>query len=310
MKCKLCQNRAVIKLRAYNISLCAEHLLFFVEKRVKETIKKYGLIKEGDNILVAVSGGKDSLSLWQILKNYGLRPDGLYIHLGIGQYSDLSLEKCVSFAKKIKGRLWVVSLKEILGQGIKELSRVLNRTYCSACGALKRYIMNRLCIEKGYSVIATGHNLDDEASSLLGNLLYWKEEYLWKKNIVLESEEGHLAKKIKPFFLVSEREIAAYAIIAKIDYIYEECPYSLGAKTLLYKDLLNRVEQDSPGTKLNFVKGYLKRLKEEKDGGRKVANYCISCNYPSFGEKCIFCSLMERLNPSGTFVYSEYNFIQ
>lgn len=312
MKCKLCNDKAVIKLKAHNLSLCASHLLAFVERRVKNSIEKYGLFKKDDSLLVAVSGGKDSLSLWQILKKMGYKADGLYIHLGIDGYSDLSLDKALSFAKKLEGRLWVVFLKEIMNLGILDLARTLRRTYCSACGAIKRYIMNRISIEKGYTVLATGHNLDDEASSLLGNLLYWKEDYLRRKSIVLKSEEGHLVKKVKPFFLVSEREIAAYAVISQIDYIYEECPHSRGAKTLLYKEILNMIEEDSPGTKLNFLKGFLKRsgkIGEEKRDEKPV-KYCISCNYPASGEKCFFCSLLERVNPSGSIVYREYSFLR
>ena len=155
--------------------------------------------------------------------------------------------------------------------------------------------MNRACTEYGYSVLATGHNLDDEASALLGNMLHWKEEYLWKKGVVLEAEHG-LAKKVKPFFLCSEKEAAAYALLNKIDYVYEECPHSLGAKTLLYKSLLNRVEDVSPATKIAFLKGYLKRAKAEVSRGQddKEKNSCKVCGYPSYSEECNFCRLMKR----------------
>ncbi|MCX7856492.1 MAG: TIGR00269 family protein [Deltaproteobacteria bacterium] len=267
------------------------------------------MLNKGDSVLVAVSGGKDSLSLWHILTKFGYAPEGLYIDLGINGYSDRSLKKVLSFAKEVKARLWVVSLKEIFGLGIKELARVLKRPYCSACGTFKRYLMNRISMERNLRVLATGHNLDDEVSSLLGNLLYWKEEYLWKKNVVLEEYEGHLAKKIKPFFLISEREIAAYAFLSGIDYIYEECPYSVGAKTLLYKEILSRIEDQSPGTKLMFLKGYLKRLKAEKEGREQgPVSYCTICNYPSWGQKCVFCSLTERLDIPYKFEYKEYDF--
>lgn len=307
MKCRFCNDRAVINLRAYNISLCKNHLTWFVEKRTHDTIRKYRLIQMEDTLLVAVSGGKDSLSLWNILKKSGYKADGLYIHLGIDSYSDESLKKAISFAESICGRLYVVNLKEIFNRGINEIARFLRRTYCSACGTLKRYIMNRICMDKGYTALATGHNLDDEASALLGNLLYWKEEYLWKKNPLLEVEEGHLVRKVKPFFFLSEKEIAAYAVVSGIDYIYQECPYSRGAKTLLYKEILNRIEEESPGTKLGFLKGYLKRAKIERKEGKPM-KYCSVCSYPSFGEKCVFCSLTERLNPSLSFTYVEYDF--
>ena len=95
-----------------------------------------------------------------------------------------------------------------------------------------------------------------------GNILYWKKEYLWKKDVVLEAKEGHLSRKAKPLFLCSEREVAAYAIMNGIDYVYEECPFSIDAKSLTYKGIINKLEESSPGTKLMFVKGYLKTLKD------------------------------------------------
>jgi uncharacterized protein (TIGR00269 family) len=189
-------------------------------------------------------------------------------------------------------RLYSFSFSETFSRGIDDLSRSLRRPACSLCGTIKRYVMNKACAAYGYTVLATGHNLDDEASALLGNILHWKEEYLWKKGVSLEGEGTHLAKKVKPFFLCSEREVAAYALLNNIDYIYEECPYSIGAKTLLYKELLNRVEETSPATKIAFLKGYLKRAKEEEQ--KKERSYCALCGYPSFSERCNFCRLLEK----------------
>ena len=162
--------------------------------------------------------------------------------------------------------------------------------------------MNRACIEHGYSVLATGHNLDDEASALLGNLLHWKEEYLWKKGVSLDAEGTHLARKVKPLFLCSEKEAAAYAVMSGIDYVYEECPYSVGAKTLLYKGLLNRAEEESPATKLMFMKGYLKRVRQGGLGKdeRESKSSCGVCGYPSYAGQCGFCRLLERFGTGDT----------
>lgn len=308
MRCIQCEKKAAIALRAYNASFCEDHFISFFENRVKKTIVKYKLFEEGDKILVAVSGGKDSLTLWQVLKRLNYEADGLYIDLGIGDYSELSLRKAGAFAEKLRSRLYVFSLTDTFGKGIFDISKILRRTTCSACGAIKRYVMNRTCIEKGYGVICTGHNLDDEASSLLGNLLYWRGEYLWKKGLLLESREGHLAKKVKPLFLISEKETTAYAIISQIDYVYDECPYSKGAKTLMYKEILNRLEFESPGTKLGFVKGYLRHFRGIREDEKDRLKYCRICGYPSHGERCLFCSLKEKLSLSDGFSLKEMDF--
>ena len=179
---------------------------------------------------------------------------------------------------------------------------------------IKRYVMNKICIEKGYNLLLTGHNLDDEAAALFGNVLYWKKEYLWKKDISLEEDEGHLSRKAKPFFLCSEREVAAYAIISGIDYIYEECPFSKGAKTITYKNILGSIEESSPGTKLMFIKGYLKELEEIKRssphegfrGSNAGTGYCGACGYPSGGGLCGYCRTLEKLEIPYSAEFEEY----
>lgn len=307
MKCKICGENAVIRLRAYNSALCAKDFISFLENRVLKTINKYRLIDDEDKLLVAVSGGKDSLSLWYILNRLGFNADGMYIDLGIEGYSDLSLKKVKKMSDMLRRPVFIFNLKETLGKGIDVISKKIKRTPCSACGMIKRYIMNRACLEKGYNVIVTGHNLDDEASALMGNILYWKEEYLLKKGISLKEEEGHLSRKIKPLFLCSEREMAAYAVLCGIDYIYDECPYSVGAKSLLYKEILNRLEDVSPGTKLQFLKGYLKFFKDTKTEKKdRDMKYCVNCSYPTASDKCNFCRIMERFNIEGTIQFNEY----
>jgi tRNA-5-methyluridine54 2-sulfurtransferase len=292
MKCRVCGKEASIRLTAYNTALCADDFLVFFEKRVIQTIQKYKLIENSDLPLVAVSGGKDSLSLWHIMHRAGFSADAIYSDLGIDEYSKTSFEKAKATAERLGRKIYRFSMAALFEKGLGELSRKMKRAPCSLCGFIKRYLMNRACVDGGYTVLATGHNLDDEASALLGNLLYWKEEYLWRKGIALEGRGTHLAKKVKPFFLCSEREVAAYALLRNIDYVYEECPFSVDAKTLLYKGLLNKVEEVSPATKIRFVKGYLKQAQEQEvqaDTGR-----CTRCGYPSYSEVCNFCRLLER----------------
>jgi len=308
MKCRVCGRQANIRLPQYNRALCADDFIAFFEKRVATTIRKYRLIGEQDKTLVAVSGGKDSLSLWNLLARLGFPADGIYIDLGIHEYSRVSFEKTKAMADRLQRTLYSFSLSSAFTKGIKELSRIMKRPPCSLCGMIKRYVMNRACTEHGYTVLATGHNLDDEASALLGNLLHWKEEYLWKKGVALDAEGTYLAKKVKPLFLCSEKEAAAYAVMSGIDYVYEECPYSAGAKTLLYKGLLNRAEEASPATKLMFMKGYLRRTRQTHSGteGKGPKPVCRLCGYPSYGEQCNFCRLMERFGASGTLSFHVY----
>jgi len=295
MKCRVCGEPASISLRAYNTALCVDDFVFFLERRVSDTIKKYHLIDKDDTPVVAVSGGKDSLSVWHILNKQGYKADGVYVDLGIGEYSRESLEKIKKTAETLQCKVFVFHIRNTFGRGIDEIAKATRRVPCSACGMIKRYVMNKVCIDKNYNVLITGHNLDDEAAALMGNLLYWKEEYLWKKSPFLEGRDGHLSRKVKPLFLCSEREMAAYALISGIDYIYEECPFSLDAKSLTYKRILNSLEENSPGTKLQFIKGYLKMIKEAKETPKDLT-YCSSCGYPCYGDKCNMCRLLDRFH--------------
>lgn len=306
MKCRVCGKEANIRLSAYNTALCADDFLTFFEKRVGHTIQKYGLIQQADSPVVAVSGGKDSLSLWYILNSAGFPADGIYIDLGIDEYSRVSFEKARLMADHLGRTLYRFSVPVLFQKGIGDLSKVMRRAPCSLCGVLKRYLMNKVCVDYGYTVLATGHNLDDEASALFGNLLYWKEEYLYKKNIALEGKGDYLAKKVKPFFLCSEREVAAYAILRRIDYVYDECPYSVGAKTLLYKELLNKIEATSPATKIRFIKGYLERVREQEQV-RTESGRCLRCGYPSYTEVCNVCRLFERFGTGDAMRIERYD---
>lgn len=311
MKCRVCGRQADINLKAYNTALCRDDFISFLEKRVRNTIERYHLIEKDDIPIVAVSGGKDSLSLWYLLNRIGLPADGVYVDLGIEGYSSLSLEKIKGMANLLGRRVYVFDFLDLFGRGIDAISKTMKRTPCSACGMVKRYLMNRVCMDKGYDVLITGHNLDDEAAALLGNIIYWKKEYLWKKDVLLERREGHLSRKAKPLFLCSEREMAAYALLNNIDYIYAECPFSHDAKSLIYKGILNRLEEASPGTKLQFVKGYLKILKglKQEDRAKKeeiIDGHCPLCGYPSYGGRCTFCRILERLNIEGQVAFYEY----
>ncbi len=314
MKCRVCGQTASIALRSHKTAFCDTHFLIFFEKRVETTIRRYNLIKAGDRPVVAVSGGKDSLSLWVFLHRMGIAADGIYVDLGIGDYSRTSLEKIKAVADTIGRKVYIFHVPDIFHTDIADVAKVLRRAPCSACGMIKRYVMNRICVEKGYNLLLTGHNLDDEAAALFGNVLYWKKEYLWKKDISLDEDEGHLSAKAKPFFLCSEREVAAYAIVSGIDYIYEECPFSKGAKTLMYKNILGSIEEASPGTKLMFIKGYLKELKEMKqrpgpDDFRKDSagkGYCEICGYPSGGGMCGYCRTLQKLEIPYSVRFEEY----
>ncbi len=295
MKCKKCGEKAVIKLRAHNISLCASHFQEFFERRVSEAIKKYSLLSPHHKVLVAVSGGKDSLNTWFLLKKLGYKADALHIDLGIDEYSKKSREKTGKFAHKIKGNLKIVELKKEVGFTLPHLAKREGRKACATCGLIKRYLMNREALNGSYSAIATGHNLDDETAVLLSNLLNWKIGYLGRQSPLLSSWHPKLAKKIKPLCEVTERESAAYAMLNQIDYIYEDCPFSQGATTIFLKGIINQIEKKSPGTKLRFYREFLQKARGLFEEEKMSLSECPTCGLPTTHPPCAFCRLKSRL---------------
>jgi uncharacterized protein (TIGR00269 family) len=247
-------------------------------------------------VLIAVSGGKDSLALWDILVELGHRTTGLHLSLGIGTYSDLSTEKTTRFAAERGLPLITVPLADE-GLAVPEAARYTNRPACSACGTFKRHFFDRLAIDRGFPVLATGHNLDDEAARLLGNVLHWQMDHLARQRPVLEPTHPRFVRKVKPLYRISEYEMAVYAFFRGIDYIVEECPNSVGATQLAYKDLLNRLEAASPGSKLGFVQDFLRRGQPAlaPPSAEASPNVCERCGMPAYGALCSFCSLVREV---------------
>jgi tRNA-5-methyluridine54 2-sulfurtransferase len=302
MKCNRCRGPAVIEVRRHNAAYCKDCFVHVFHEQVKRAIRQHDMFAVGDRILIAVSGGKDSLALWDVLLDLDYDVTGLYLGLGIGGYSDRSGDVTKAFAAERGAELIVVDLEREYGFDIPTAGRNGSRSTCAVCGLSKRYVFNRAALEGGFDVIATGHNLDDEAATLLGNTLRWQTEYIARQTPALPSKEG-MVKKVKPLFRLSELETAAYAFLRGIDYVVEECPLVAGNTQLRYKDAMNAIESTSPGTKAQFFLGYLERgrpLFTASDDAELSS--CERCGQPTTGRFCAFCRaraqiLGERLDP-------------
>jgi len=151
-------------------------------------------------------------------------------------------------------------------------------------------------------VVLTGHNLDDEAATLLGNLLRWNDAMLARQRPTLPDGADNQVRRAKPLYRLSERESAAYCVVRGIDYVVEECPLVAGNTGQRLKAALDLLEAESPGTKAHLLLGFLERrerwfdgegLPDEPDGVTLGA--CASCGMPTTAETCAFCRERERL---------------
>jgi tRNA-5-methyluridine54 2-sulfurtransferase len=306
MKCRTCGEKAAVNMRQHKLALCREHYLEWIPAQTARFIKKYWMFGPDEKILVAVSGGKDSLALWDILTRLGYQADGLYLALGIDGGIDYSAEShrlSQKFADERCLKLHVVDVAQTYGASVPMLAEITNRGHgrpCSVCGVTKRHEMNRIARDLGYDVLATGHNLDDEAATLFANTLVWAGEYLVRQDPVLPESDG-LARKVKPLCRFYEKEMAAYAILRGIEYIYEECPFSAGSTSIYYKELLNQLENERPGAKLTF---YLKFVEARRGGlfapqpslAPELRFTCPQCSQPTAHEGlCSFCRMMAKV---------------
>jgi tRNA-5-methyluridine54 2-sulfurtransferase len=298
MKCKVCREHAAVDVRRHNAAFCGPHFVDHVHGQVARTIKEFRMFTTDDRLLVAISGGKDSLALWDILVSLGYDVTGFYLDLGIGGYSARSRTAAEAFAARIEGKLIVRSLDEEHGYTVPELARLTGRVPCSGCGLNKRYEFNRAALEEGFSVLVTGHNLDDEVATLFGNVLHWNTDMLGRQSPVLEERvvesRTALVRKVKPLVRVAERETAAYAVLRGIDYVVEECPMVEGNTQHRYKEAMALLEEASPGTKQQFLFGFFKKAAGNfaaEDADAPVVA-CSRCGAPTvrWGPEPAVCS--------------------
>lgn len=321
--CFVCRAPAVIEEPRHRAAWCGAHFVDHVQGQVRKAIdaprhRSWGgdrgpagerrhdgrMCSYADHLLVAVSGGKDSLALWHVLLALGYRADGLYVGLGIGGYSDRSAQACREFAARHAeprgARLHVVDLADEYGYTIPAGSQAAERPTCGVCGLSKRYVFNRVAVDRDYDVMATGHNLDDEAATLLGNTIRWQDGFLARQRPVLPATGGNQVRKVKPLYRLSEREMAAYCVVTGIDYVVEECPLVEGNTGHELKEALDVMERSSPGIKAQFLFGFLDRAAdhwppEDADTDAADVGTCDTCGMPTTTETCAFCRQREGI---------------
>lgn len=296
MKCKICGAQAAVALKSHNAAFCDKCYLDFFRRQIIRGIEGQKLFSKDEKILVALSGGKDSLALMLELSELGYNVSGLFIDLAIPESSVKARSLVEKFCSQYSLDLHIVDLARE-GLAIPLVKKNLRRPVCSACGKIKRHYFNLMAVRGGYDALATGHNLDDEVSRLFSNTLRWDTAYLSDQGPRLEAEEG-FARKVKPLWRLGEFETANYAFLRNIDHHMEGCPYSGGASFSQLKCVLQKLENAMPGKKLDFYQGFLARGREifnmaEKTGGKKLTP-CAECGSPtSSGELCGVCRIRQ-----------------
>lgn len=300
MECDKCSLDAILYQKYSGQHLCRKHLIESVESKVKTTLRKHCEIKHGENVGIALSGGKDSSVMLHIMNDvFGEWPDlkltCISIDEGITGYRDPSIDMALEMTKELGVRHNIYSFKKEVGYTLDEISEIVGKEKtCRYCGILRRWILNRKSKEIGLSKIAIGHNLDDESQSALMNFLDGDVDRLARQEPNIDVKKG-FTPRIKPLRQVPEREVGLYAMVhSDVEAHFDECPYSDWALRQEAREILNKHEEKHPGTKYSVLSSvdqispYLP--KKEIKLGR-----CDRCGEPTTNEVCRACSLIKNL---------------
>jgi tRNA-5-methyluridine54 2-sulfurtransferase len=317
-----CNNKPVIKLTG-NEKLCKSHFIEYFENKVFKTIRQFDLIGKEENLGIALSGGKDSLTLLHILsklskQNPKVKIAAIAINEGIENYRDKTLITAREFCKKNNVPLKIYSYEEEFGMPLDKMLKTLDVKPCTICGIFRRYLLNKKSKELGFTKLATGHNLDDEcqsimmnqfknnvqASARLGPMVGINNNNHNKKsstsneiNNNLKDRDNSFVQRIKPLYLCTEKEVTAYAFINNLLDTFTECPNVSKSYRAQVRDMLNDLEAKFPGTKYSIVNSFLQILPDLKERFKgQELNYCVKCGEPASKERCNACKYAERLS--------------
>ena len=298
MKCHKCENEASYSRKYSGESLCSDCFSISIMRKTAKTISKYRMIKNGDLVCVAVSGGKDSLALLHILdkmsKTHNFEIKVATIDEGIPGYRNESLEIVRNFCSTLNVEYKIYSYKELFDLTIDEAlqKRESEKTSsCSICGTFRRRAIDYAAKDLGADVIATAHNLDDVLQTFLINVLSGDI----KKIGWMNPNSDKLFKKIKPFCEIYEAEIVFYAFSNNIPFQTEPCPHmNEGIRTEI-REFFNSLENQHSGIKNNLYNSILKISQTLRDSNYKEMNLCKNCGSECTGKICSVCKMVLKL---------------
>jgi uncharacterized protein (TIGR00269 family) len=299
MRCSKCGLSAVIS----GPALCKEHFITYFENKVFDTIKKFDLFRPSDDVCVAVSGGKDSLTVLYLAKKYMKSKKGkgsvcaLVVDEGIADYRQHTISDLEIFCYKFGIDLRTVSFKELFGLSLDEVIKKRNfrGKPCGVCGTLRRSSLNRFA--RGFDVLVTGHNMDDEAQAVLLNVFRHHTKLALRSGPKTRKDiKGLFVQRVKPLYFCSEKEVRVYAYLQGFVSSFVECPYAVDSFRAGVRDLLNEYESLHPGTKHAVLGWFLDVFSKGLSvSAPSAVVVCEKCGEPCSDSVCASCVLVESL---------------
>jgi len=306
--CTVCKRRESFFFRPYSGErLCKKCFAESIEAKARASISKYRMFNFDDRIAVAVSGGKDSISLLHILaKIEGVQPKASLVAVtvdeGIKGYRDEALELAAANCRALGVEHHVVSFKELYGFTLDEIVvRAQQKGYreltsCAYCGVLRRRALNVAARDVCADKIATAHTLDDEVQTILLNIFRGDILRLAKEKPVTDKAHPRFVRKVKPFCEILEKESALYAYVKKIQFQDTPCPYAPEALRNEMRAMLNRMEEKHAGTKFTVFKS-IEHIRPALNETTKKDDFkeCIECGEPASSDLCKACEMLRQI---------------
>jgi uncharacterized protein (TIGR00269 family) len=310
-KCDKCSQKSVISLEYGPHYFCEKHFKQFFEARVRKTVRKYSLFRSKEKLLVALSGGKDSVVVLNIIKRFYEKSneiEALIIDEGVKGYRNKAIDAAVNNCEKLGIKYKIVSFKKEFGVNNDEIMPILIKNpklggTCAFCGAMRRNLINKYAKKGKFDKLITGHNLDDEVQSFIMNV--FNNDF--DKLLRMGAESGIIkhkgfVKRIKPLYETPEKEIIAYCAFSELEHFSKECcPYSWTAKRNEYREMLNNFENRFPGTLFSILRFFenlkpfiMPDKKKKKDFERQLKK-CSNCGEPTEKEICKTCEMLKKL---------------
>jgi len=296
-KCSKCKKTAIIQLKYCGLNLCKKCFIRFFGKRVAKTVKENKYLENTNRIAVALSGGKDSSVVLYLLKKLIKRKIKLIaisIDGGIKGYDDKLLKNARKTCRNLKIEHHIYSFKKELGYDVNDIAKTASNP--CVCGVFRRYILNKKARELKADKLATGHNLNDEAESVLMNIIRGDVARIARGEGLVKNEK--FVQRIKPLQKCPENEVMFFAklIFPKYNFSYQ-CPYRKDVLRADIKRMLKELDKKHDGLLFQIYEGN-KRIRESllKTIDIKGApNDCTNCGELTSGDICQACELNDRI---------------
>lgn len=303
-RCTKCLMSAIIYQKYSGLYLCETHFFEDVERKFKLTIRNEYNIKKNDRIIIAYSGGKDSsLLLYLFHKYFSVRRDidiiSITIDEGIKGYRDVSIKKVVDFVNKLGVKHYLFSFEDEYNitmdkftkfkENNKSINKNISNGPCSFCGVLRRKLLNNISKKLNGTKLAIGHNLDDEAQTIMLNYLSGNINQM--SYFLNKKEKDGFISRIKPLKRIPEQEVALYSYLKGLPMEIDPCPYSNNAYRKEIRYMLNNIESKHPGTKYSILRG-IESISTNIIKKNVNMNYCKKCGDPCNGLICQACKYL------------------